>query len=711
MKWTQLMGLMAGVCAGALAAQEEDEAATRPEADAIQTLPGLVVEGAGEPGFVPVDSTTATKTSTPIFETPASITVIGEEIIRTQQPRDLPELLRNVAGVNESTSRRGFDDLVIRGFSSSENVFVDGLRLNTTYVKTEPYSAERVEVLKGPASILFGQAAPGGLVNVVSKRPQNVFHADAGMTVGSWDLLEFRGDVGGPITEDGKWLYRLNGLVRERDDFTDFVRDDRIQLSPSFTWQPHEDTTVTLLLQTTHDEWVRNSGLPASGTILPNPNGSIRRELFTGVPGEDETQLHHYKAQLSFEHRINETWTVRNNTRYQYADIAQLATFNNAAPLVNDRLLTRFRLQTEILQHEFQTDTHAEARFRTGPAEHTLLVGADFLRVEAEQLNHFLFLAGGGPFGFDVFNPTYGAPRPTNVNFDDDRHTTQAGVYLQDSIKMWDRLTVLLGGRFDEARFTSVDSSDPLAPAREAYEDRAFTGRAGLIYEVVPGVAPYVSYTESFLPRNQVSIAGGPSLDPEEGNQWELGVKFDALDGRWLTTVAAYQLDRENLPVEEPPMSGILTQIGLQRAQGIEVESALELSEGLRAWFAYAYQQTEVKDAGTAATDVGNALAEAPEHSGSVWVTYDFQHERLEGFGVGFGLRYVGDRFADVGNQFELPSYITADAAVFYQKAGFRAQVNVRNVFDEEYFVGGGGRNTIYPGEPLNVMASVGYEF
>jgi len=652
-------------------------------------------------GFVAVDATSATKTTTPIFETPSSVTVVDQSLIRSQQPKDVPEALRNVAGFNESTSRRGFDDLIIRGFYSASNSYLDGLKLSSTYVKNEVTGAERIEVLKGPASILYGQAAPGGIVNVVSKRPQERNHYDLDLTLGSDSYYEPRFDIGGPANDSRTVLWRLNGVYRSRDDFTDFVEEERFYLAPALTWKVGPSTDLTFLLNTTHDTWVRNAGLPARGTVQPNPNGEIDLSLFTGVPNSDRTYLTQYKFGMSGEHRFNEDWKLRSNWRYQYMDVSQIATFS-AGLQADLRSLNRRTLKTEITQKEFQIDTHLEGKIETGFLTQTALLGVDYLGVWGDQVNR-----GGVLPAIDVFNPSYNTTANTaNVTLDNDNTSSQVGVYIQDSLKFWDRLTILLGLRRDAAS-SSTERRLPGGTTTEQ-DDSALTGRAGILYEVADGVAPYFSYTQSFEPVIGTNNAG-EAFEPLRGEQFEFGVKTEFLDQRWKTTLAFYQLEQENALTTDPADPSNSVQVGRQQSEGIELESAFQIGQGWNFWLAYAFQDSEIVEDND--SPVGNELSEVPHHSGSLWTTYEIQEGRLRGLGAGIGGRYVGERFADLNNSIELPDYAVMDMSLFYRTGPFRAQLNFKNVTDTTYFVGGGGATSIYPGEPFAVQGSIGWSF
>jgi iron complex outermembrane recepter protein len=350
-------------------------------------------------------------------------------------------------------------------------------------------------------------------------------------------------------------------------------------------------------------------------------------------------------------------------------------------------------------------ETRLQGRISTGPAEHLAIAGLDVYWRDLDIRFGFPSIAS-----IDVFDPVYGA-RPVGGGLDFGMRSDDLAIggYVQDQIKLWERLTLLGGVRFDHAEQEMVTEFGGPPVTRDS-EDFAISPRAGILYQVTPHIAPYFSYAESFLPINFGTEADGSPLEPETGEQFEVGIKADALQGKLTATLAAYHLTRENVSVGDPANPGFSIQTGEQRSQGIEFDVAYRLLDGWNLIGAYAYTDSEITEESDPALE-GNRPNNVPEHSGSIWTTYELQDGPLKGLGAGLGGRFVGEREGDLANSFTIPDYAVMDAALFYRRNRFRAQLNVRNVLDEEYFASSFSDTRVIPGEPVVVRGSVGWSF
>jgi iron complex outermembrane receptor protein len=642
-------------------------------------------------GYVAGRSATGSKTDTPLIENPQSISVVTADQMAAQSVESIGNALRytpGVAGELWGNDTRGFG-LQIRGFNVSDEAFYkDGLRLKgtdfATFLSLDPYGAERLEILHGPASVLYGQNSPGGIINYVSKRPTGETFQEVEVSAGSFDRYQGQFDMGGMVDEAGVLSYRLTGLFRDGDTGVDFVNDDRIFIAPSLKWQPDADTSLTLLgtYQRDRTGWGIQF-LPADGTVFPGLNGQrLPNSRFVGEPAFDEFNPTLAMIGYEFEHRFNETWMVRQNARYSYLDNdEQFGVFGGGAnpnpdldPGLDPDGHTYHRYVDAGSSNlgNFSVDNQTQATFDTGPLAHTLLMGLDY------QYTDYSDWGAGGAIDpiDDIFNPVYGAPvRDLETYKDTDTKQWQVGLYAQDQIK-YENWVLSFGGRQD---WTKSEILDKLADSTTEQSDNAFTGRVGLVYLSDIGLAPYLSYSTSFIPEIGTD-AEGRAFKPETGEQYEAGVKYQPEGWNSFVTVAAFDLTRENVTRS---FGNDTFQTGKIRSRGVEVEGVASLDSGWDIKLAYAYIDMEILD--DSEGNSGNMPYGVPNHRLSLWGDYTFRSGRLEGFGLGAGVRYIGSTFGDDANSFEVPSATLVDAAVHYDWKNMKFQLNASNLFDKTY--------------------------
>lgn len=654
----------------------------------VQTLPAVTVVSGAEAetatgpvdGYVAKRSATATKTDTPLAETPQSISVITQERLEDQNVTDLGEALRYTPGIQGEPFgvEPRFTFLRIRGFdASTSGLFRDGLKLsNPGFALSyglEPYGAERIEVLRGPASVLYGQASPGGLVNFVTKRPTLEPLREVGIELGNFDRKQTTFDFGGAVDEDGKLSYRLTGLVRDSDTQLDFVEDERTYIAPALTLRPSEDTTWTVLTHYQNDDTRSSQALPANGTLFRNPNGRIPLDRFTGEPGIDRYEREEYSVTSLFEHRFNDAVTFRQNARYYKTDLDDVSVFSSAVE-ADQRTVNRGFFGNFSELDSFTIDNQLQYQFSAGAFRHTVLGGLDYQHIDADSRQFF----GAAP-SIDIFNPVYGAAVTEPPPFKDDNITQrQIGVYLQDQIN-YERWALTLAGRYDDAK-SETDSR--LFNTGTEQSDHAFTGRAGLLYKFDNGFAPYVSYAESFLPALGTD-ASGKAFDPETGKQYEAGVKYQAPSSRSFLAVSLFELTREDY-LQTDPATFFQVQNGEARSRGVEFEGLANLTTGLDLIFSYTYTDVEIIES-TVAAEEGQRPSQTPEHFASLWADYTLQDGPLRGLGIGGGMRYLGSTFGDDLNTVKVPNVTLFDAAIHYDWEQLRLAVNALNVFDRDY--------------------------
>ena len=691
-----------------------------PDGGPMQLGP-VIVEGQLENPFGPVDgytanrSTTGSKTDTPIIEIPQSISVITRDRLDDQDADSISEALRYSPGVfGESFGNDSrVDFLQYRGFDEGgTGVFVNGLQLRSTgFAEFQPelYGAQRVEILRGPASVLYGQGTPGGLVNIATKRPPSEFFAEAGVEAGTFDKLEGKFDIGGPVFESDSAFFRLTGLAREAETQVDFVDDDRRFIAPAFTWKPREDTTLTILGHYQEDQTgSTNQFLPAAGTLDSNLNGTISTSRFTGEPDFDRFDRKAYSAGYLFEHALSDIVTLRQNARFDKLH-SDTETFFGIGLASDQRTLGRLPFNVDSSADIFTVDNQAQFDVITGPVEHTFLAGIDYQYYEFDEVQQT-----GDVANFlstiDLFNPVYGATviDPSTIPVTSDAKITQnqVGIYLQDQFKVDENWIFTVGGRLD---FVFSERDDRLNATETDETDREFTGRAGLVYQTDFGLAPYISYAESFLPIIGTD-ADGEAFVPETGRQIEVGIKFQPDSSNSFITLAAFDIVRENVRTPAPGNPLLQVQTGEVTSRGIELEGVASFDFGLDLIAGYTFQNVEVTESNRAGEE-GNRPAGVPEHLASLWALYTLQDGPLRGLSFGGGARYKGETQGDSANTFTVDDFVLFDAAARYEWKGLRFALNAQNVFDNRHVASCSSSLSCFYGADRTITASLQYRW
>jgi len=682
-------------------------------------------------GYVAQRSLTATKTDTPLIETPQSISVVTRDEMEARAARTVGDALSYTAGVTTGrtgeSSYFGGDGVAIRGFGGdgttgvSFNEYIDGMRLRGSgYVTAglDPFFFERVEVIKGPASVLYGQSTPGGIVNMVSKRPTATAFNQAELQVGNFNRLQGSFDLSGPIDRGGQFLFRLSGLALRTDTQTDFSHRQRTAIAPSFTWQPSADTALTILTSYQHDDYAGSplNFLPTIGTVVKNPYGKLPTSFFAGDPNYNKWDRTSYGAGWLFEHRFNDVWTVRQNTRYIRNNLEYNGVYQNS---LQANLQTVTRTAFSLVEHsnDLTLDNQAQANFATGSLQHTALFGVDGQSYASDT---YRGIATAQPL--NIWRPVYYQQIPMPVLYQSTRQTGgQVGLYAQDQIR-YGNTSLLLGIRQD---WTTDETRNRLNGAKVDNSANAFTKRAGLIHVFDMGLAPYVSYAESFEPTAGVD-ASGNAFKPTKGTQYEAGVKYQPTGIDAFVTLSAFNLTRTNVLTPDPVRPAFNVQTGEIRSRGIELEGKATLTQGLSLTASYTYLDAEVTDSNTVATGLygvrtamkGKTPVAVPQHMASAWGDYTFQRGAAKGLGLGLGVRYVGETYGDTANVTKVPAFTLFDAAVHYDlgglsssMAGWRASVNATNLFNKQYVSACTAVDRCYYGLDRTVMATVRYRW
>lgn len=693
------------------------------------TLPEVAVSAALEKetttsrvkGYVARRSSTATKTDSAILEAPQSVSVVTRDQMSMQAVQSVGEALRYSAGIvaeaNGPDPRA--DTIGMRGFSIGRDQFRDGLRNyafnNQGGTVVEPFGLERVEVLRGPSSILYGQGAPGGLINLVSKRPTDAPLHEVGILLGQYDRKQGHLDMSDLLTDDGVWSYRFAGLVQDSDTQIDHVKDDRIYIAPSLTWRPSDFTTLTLL--TDYQKNDRGQGYqawPRIGTLVNSPYGKVSSSRFLGEPGLDKYEQERYSLGYQFEHIFNDTFTFRQNLRYQRMTTDAISTYLRALQ-ADQRTISRETGGNEEEVDNLVVDSHLQAKWAHGAFEHTVLAGVDSQRLNNEQRRTFA-LAGT----LDIYAPVYGVTAINPVESANiEQRQRQTGAYLQDQIKYDGKWVATVGGRKDWTRMETDNLRTPSASSSQ--KDEAETWRTGLVYLAENGLAPYASYTESFLPVIGTSF-GGAAFKPETGQQYELGLRYQPKGSQSLFSVALFDLRRQNVTTLDIQNPTFQIQQGEVRSRGVE----LEMKTQFDAWSligSYAYTDPEITKSNNRDAQGVDFQGKDPNHvarnTAALWADYRLPSTLIEGMTIGGGVRYIGSRYGDDANTIKLPSYTLVDLALRYELVGlgqdlkrWQLALNASNLFDKEYvatcgYYGDGCRW----GFRRNVMANLTYRW
>ncbi|RIA35678.1 iron complex outermembrane receptor protein [Ectopseudomonas oleovorans] len=703
-------------------APADQEAMALP--DVTVTATGQASESAWGPanGYLANRVAVGTKTDTPLLETPRSISVATREQLRDRKVQNLDDAVRYMPGVVASSygSDSRADWMKIRGFEPIQ--MLDGLPLpkgSYAMPKLETWNLERVAILRGPASSVYGQTPPGGLVDAVSLRPQDESSHEVEVQVGNYNHKQINFDSTGRIDDEGRFLYRISGMGRDSGTVVEHMDDQRFNLAPSLTWNIGDETKLTFLSQFNRDDTGGTSQfLPLQGTKLSTPAGKVDYNKNLGDPDWEFYDKTFYALGYVFEHRINDVWQFRQNLRYSKLELDnQIITAGGWSGAVSpDGTVTRgANVYDENISH-FAVDNNFQADFNTGVIGHTLLLGLDHQRVNTD----YRWLFGSAPTS-NIINPVYGQDF-SNIsytafqNYNQKRRNT--GLYIQDQLSL-DAWRLTLGGRWDRLDTDSVFYN--ANNAKDHRRDSAFSGNAALSYVFESGLTPYISYAESF--QAEAGGTNGRTYRPSTGKQYEAGVKYQAPGSDLLLTAAVYDLTRQN--ILSTNNSGVTSPVGEVEVRGFELEAIGNVTENLKLTASYTYANSKMTKVGDP-LDKNRPLPLTPEHQASIWADYDWNVGPLAGFGIGFGARFVGSTdnisvgsvgFVRDTSDGHSSAYTVYDAAVRYDLGqldaslrGASIALNAENLFDKEYLATCDGFYC-YAGDPRRVTASLGYKW
>jgi len=689
-------------------------------ANEAATLEPIQVHGTDEAvQYVADTSSAGTKTGARLIETPQSISVVTRRQMDDQAAQSVRQSLRYTPGLTAEYRGAGgsrYDTVIYRGFGGGINYdysYLDGMRLlgaNYAIPQIDTYNLERVEVLRGPSSVLFGQGTPGGLVNLVSKKPTATPLHEIELQAGSHDFAQAAFDFGGPVDKDGKVLYRLTGVAHTGNTQIDQQKDQRVAIAPSVTFRPSADTSLTILAQYQRDPYGGYYGfLPAVGTIQDLPGGGrIGRDFFDGSPEFDEFKRTQTAIGYLLDHRVNDVWSVQSNFRYMHMDMDYKSVYTTGLDATNpaNPLLTRRAIVNHAKLDAVTADNHAQARFNTGAISHTALFGIDYQRMSDREDQGM----GSAP-ALSINQPDYSAPVATPAITTSTKQTLdQIGLYAQDQVKLG-RWTVLGGIRQD---WTNNNQLNRINGNTTDQSDHAFTWRLGAVYEFENGVAPYVSYSRSFQPVADAD-ANGNLFKPTKGEQYEAGVKYQPPGQDAFITAAVYQLTQSNVLTTDPANTNYSIQTGEVRSRGLELEGKASLTGNLDLLASYTYMDN-VNTQSTTAQDKHPTYV--PRHTANAWANYTFHAGALAGLSLGGGVRYIGSSYADANNTMKVSPFTVVDAAIRYDVGraipslkGLTAAINVSNLFDHEYVSACATATKCFYGAGRTVIGTLNYRW
>ncbi|EHH4260250.1 ferrichrome porin FhuA [Escherichia coli] len=721
------------------------QAAVEPKEDTITvTAAPAPQESAWGPAatIAARQSATGTKTDTPIQKVPQSISVVTAEEMALHQPKSVKEALSYTPGVAVGTrgASNTYDYLIIRGFAAdgqSQNNYLNGLKMQGNFYNDaviDPYMLERAEIMRGPVSVLYGKSSPGGLLNMVSKRPTTEPLKEVQFKAGTDSLFQTGFDFSDALDDDGVYSYRLTGIARSANAQQKGAEEQRYAIAPAFTWRPDDKTNFTFLSYFQNEPETGYYGwLPKEGTVEPLPNGKRLPTDFNEGAKNNTYSRNEKMIGYSFDHEFNDTFTVRQNLRFAQNKVSQKSVYGygmcsdplytkdddalKASPCLsipqsewNHTLTRQYVIDNEKLEN-FSVDTQLQSKFATGSVEHTLLTGVDFMRMRNDIDSWFGYAGSVAPsdiYNLDRSDFDFGAHPDPSGPYRVLLKQKQTGLYVQDQAQ-WDKVLVTLGGRYDWAEQSSFNRDYGNKSDRD---DKQFTWRGGVNYLFDNGVTPYFSYSESFEPAS-LTDANGDLFAPSKGKQYEVGVKYVPEDRPIVLTGALYQLTKTNNLMADPNNPNFSIEGGEIRARGVELEAKAALSASVNVVGSYTYTDAEYT---TDTTYKGNTPAQVPKHMASLWADYTFFDGPLSGLTLGTGGRYTGSSYGDPANSFKVGSYTVVDALVRYDlarvgMAGSNVALHVNNLFDREYVASCFNTYGCFWGAERQVVATATFRF
>ncbi len=635
----------------------------------------------------------AAKLDIPLRDVPQAVQIVGKELIREQGALEMKEVLRNVSGVAPAQGEGRRDQFYIRGFDATRDTLVDGMRDDSLFFR-DLGNVERIEVIKGPAAVLYGRGSAGGVINRITKKPVVKALREATLSLGSEQLRRLDLDLGGALGAQA--AFRLNGAYEAGDSYRDVVHSERSALAPSISWSPSRDTSILLQTEFLHQRRTPDRGIPlVNGSPAPVPVNNFYGEQY------DYATTDARNLRLSVEHMASDKLSLRNN--FQYSTLSLDAINTRTLGLTAGNTQVRRQI-TYFPQDQDNLLNQSEAVYKIdgGTLQHILLGG---IELGYQKANRLVKAAGVSPVDLQTPQAVLTMPNlatlPTTI--DSDFAARTAALYAQDQISFGRHWKALAGLRFDSFRQTQYDHRSGLVQSRT---DAVWSPRAGVVYQPNAAHALYGNLSRSFQPVGGDLFYGNQDLaqiKPVESLQQEIGAKSEWLDGRLQSTVALYRITQRNIVTKDPSDPAGLRQVqtGEQQSRGIEVDLSGSLRPGWKVFASYTLNLARITQSNNFA--IGNRPANIPKHAASIWTSYDLGR----GFTIGGGAFHVGQRYATEDNSVQLPSYVRLDAMLAYKSKEWEASLNLSNLADRVYYESANNNFQIQPGAPRTAMLFV----
>ncbi|MGK3496581.1 ferrioxamine B receptor FoxA [Citrobacter youngae] len=654
----------------------------------------------------------ATKLATPDIETPQSVSIVTREQFEEQGATSVRQAVSYTPGVysNQIGASNRFDYIVLRGFSdgSLDNVYLDGLKMmgdtnSHSSLVVDPWFLDNIEVVRGPASVLYGRSSPGGIVALTSRKPSFDAGGEVKLFAGNNNQRGAAFDVTGALDDNDRVAARLSGMTRYADSQFGPLKEERYALMPSLTWRITDQTRLDLMAYLHHDpEGGSHSGLPYDGTVVPHYGQKISNTFYEGEDDYDKYDRRENMVGYNIEHMFDSGWSVRQKLRYLHTDVELNQVY--AAGWLNETELNRGYSGSDEKMSAITLDNQLDGSFDTWQVNHRLLVGIDY----QDRSNNTTGNYGAFP-PIDAFNPVYGA-KPDYINmYAREKHKLrQTGYYLQDQMS-WDRFRITLGGRYDQVSISNIDKQNG---TRSDLDKNNFSSRAALLYLFDNGVAPYISYSTAFTPTS-FADENGNLLEPMKGKQWEAGLKYEPEGLNSQFSASVFRINQTNIATKEEPTDPYRS-IGEIESEGVELEAISQLTDSFRLQAAYTY--TDIRYKKSSPEEQGKRAVYAPRNQASTWLSYDVKNGPLAGLTLGSGVRYVNGITSDRQNTHTLPSYTLVDLAIGYDLTnigikGLSTQLNVNNLTDKRYVAACNSLSYCYFGAERSIVGSVSWKF
>lgn len=654
----------------------------------------------------------ATKIATPDIETPQSVSIITREQFEEQGAISVRQAVSYTPGVysNQIGASNRFDYIVLRGFSdgSLDNVYLDGLKMmgdtnSHSSLVVDPWFLENIEVVRGPASVLYGRSSPGGIVALTSRKPSFDPGGEIKLFAGNNNQRGAAFDVTGALDDNDRVAARLSGMTRYADSQFDTLKEQRYAIMPSLTWRITDQTRLDLMAYLHRDpEGGSHSGLPYEGTVVPHNGKKIANTFFEGEDDYDKYDRRENMVGYNFEHMFDNGWSVRQKLRYLHTKVELNQVY--AAGWLNESELNRGYSGSDEKMNAITLDNQLDGSVDTWAVNHRLLMGIDYQDRSNDTTGYY----GAFP-AIDAFNPVYGAKPDYITMYSREKHKLrQTGYYLQDQMS-WERWRFTLGGRYDQV---SVSNIDKLNQTRSDLDKNNFSTRAALLYLFDNGFAPYISYSTAFTPTS-FADENGNVLDPMKGKQWEAGLKYEPEGMNSQFSASVFRINQTNIATKEEPTDPYRS-IGEIESKGVELEAISQLTDNFRLQAAYTY--TDIRYKKSSPEEQGKRAVYAPRNQASAWLSYDVKSGPLDGLTLGSGVRYVNGITSDRLNTHTLPSYTLVDMAIGYDLSkvgikGLSAQLNVNNLTDKSYIAACNSLSYCYFGAEHSIVGSVSWKF